>query len=630
MREKKEICVFVSSPGDVSTERDIVEDVVQRINKTLGDELMVFVKVKRWEDIPPCAGSVQETINTHVGPYDIFLGIMWERFGSPTSNAESGTQEELKSAYESWKSNGSVAEILFYFRENTSVPRNADAAEQLLKVIRFREELSSKLKYTLYREPIDFERLVRDDLEHIVRKLLNKTTVPKSINVENADIEKVEQVWDAIGVASSFKPNNHEEKQTFYRARIQTTSGYIAGKEGVDELKSNFILVSKDPIRPFDIQIGETRSLRQAGNPTAIPDLTILDLGSVKSMYPFLQVEGYRWIRMVLAELTTDQKILDFIYENDTDPQVRSITAKNPSASSDLQQKECKFCQDRFRFLRDLRSGSDKTFIIANDFPYGPYFHYIAFPAQSIHAWQDLELPDIHDMNLTIWRFLKREQKAGKWLPAPAGVFIGLNSSIRHLVMGTRTRTSAGASITHVHKQIWGMAPGSVNLGNHLDELCRRIEVKGGYLHAYLQFLRREKMVIHEDDHVVLYVPYGQISIHEMQIMVKKPGTTHYLALSEEEITSLSIAETIAVKLLDALGIHSFNQVMITLPFDRVSAYFSLILCFVTREVDLAVSELNHLFVVDKYPEETRELLAPIKESIIKQVMESATGIAIS
>ena len=171
------------------------------------------------------------------------------------------------------------------------------------------------------------------------------------------------------------------------------------------------------------------------------------------------------------------------------------------------------------------------------------------------------------------------------------------------------------------------MAPGSVNLGNHLNQLCNSFPENKGYLRAYEEFLRNEHMIIFENQHVCLYVPYGQISIHELQIMLKRRGTGDYLSLEEDEVVSLSIAEIMAVKLLDELGIHSFNEIIITLPFDSDNSAFSLIMCFVTREVDLAVSELNHLFVVDKYPEDTRELLDPIKNKVIQNIKEQADGL---
>ena len=441
MPKKTELRIFLSSPNDVSEERDLVEHVVNRINRSLSDELSVFLRLLRWEQLAPSAGNVQKRINEEIKRYDIFIGIMGDRFGSPTETSESGTQAEFEDAYELWKNNAGVYEIMFYFREIQCCPKNLDEAEQLYKAIKFRTEISEKLHYRKYKEPHDFEQFLRDDLEKTVKRLIKKEKAFQErhpIHTKQkilSTIEKIVRIWDTMPMPSSFIPGDCADVHRFYRAQIQTTDGFIRSNGEDHLIQGNFVTIFKDPVRPFDIQIGDTRSIRHTGNPNAIPDLTNLDLGSVKNMYPFIQVEGYKWIRMVLAELSSDQKILDFIHEKDNDPQVKIIAAKNPSASSELQNKECIFCQADFRLKRTKQSGSKKTLIIANDYPYGPYFHYIAFPSRPVHAWQDLELADIADLNQTILIFLKKKFEAHEWISQPAGVFIGLNSSIKHLVL---------------------------------------------------------------------------------------------------------------------------------------------------------------------------------------------------
>lgn len=636
--EKQEIIIFISSPNDLKTERDFAEEVIKNVDDSIGNDLKITLKTKRWESLPPSAERPQNYINENIGPYDLFLGIMGNRFGTKTDNAESGAQEEFEDAYSLWQTTGKP-EIMFYFRSTYDLPKNTEQAEQLWKVMKFRDELSSKILSKQYTEPLDFERKLRNDLERKIKEMVFNPVIRAKLTIEiptelkvidPVEIKEVENSWKTLEFCSSFEPGEDVFKHKFNRVRIPSTRGWIKKKDkdknGNDiereELQDNFVYIIKDPIRPFGIQIGETRSMRHQGNPTAISDLTNLDLGSIKNMYPLLQVSGFKWIRMVLAELSTDPKILNFIHDNDPDPHVKSIAAKNPSSSSELQKEECIFCKDQFLNLRLRSSGSEKTRIIHNDFPYGPYCHYVAIPARPVHAWEEFEFADIYDLNLTVWKYLNYERTEGNWKPKPAGILIGLNSTIRHLVLGTRTLTSAGASIPHIHKQIWGMVPGINSLGNYLNSICKAHEGQCDYLGAYLEFLEKNKMVLFQDDHVVLYVPFGQISIHELQIMMKKPGKSNYLDLSKSEVTSLSKAEAIAIKFLKELQINSFNEVMISLPFDTKSTYFRLVICFITREVDLAVSELNQLYVVDKHPENTRDLLAPIKESIIKKIEE--------
>jgi galactose-1-phosphate uridylyltransferase len=175
--------------------------------------------------------------------------------------------------------------------------------------------------------------------------------------------------------------------------------------------------------------------------------------------------------------------------------------------------------------------------------------------------------------------------------------------------MGRRTRASAGASIAHVHKQIWGMAPNSVNLADHLKAIClayERQQPSKDYLGSYYLALKKAGLVIWENKDVALLVPFGQIALHELQILIKRTGTRTFLDLNPSEIQSLSLAEYIVTRLYGRLDINSFNEILLSLPFDdEESKTFRLIFTFITREVDLAISELSLLYVVDQHPSNT-------------------------
>ena len=70
-------------------------------------------------------GRPQGIINKQIGEYDIFIGMMWKRFGTPTGKAGSGTEEEFRLAYEYWETTKSVM-ILFYFCQAPFMPRVCD------------------------------------------------------------------------------------------------------------------------------------------------------------------------------------------------------------------------------------------------------------------------------------------------------------------------------------------------------------------------------------------------------------------------------------------------------------------------------------------------------------------------
>ena len=100
------IKVFASSPCDVSYERQQLGKVFEKLNRTLGREKNIHLELVTWEThTQPSMGRPQGVINKQIGTYDIFIGIMWKRFGTPTGKAESGTEEEFQLAYEGWKNN---------------------------------------------------------------------------------------------------------------------------------------------------------------------------------------------------------------------------------------------------------------------------------------------------------------------------------------------------------------------------------------------------------------------------------------------------------------------------------------------------------------------------------------------
>ncbi|MYD31374.1 MAG: DUF4062 domain-containing protein, partial [Nitrospira sp. SB0661_bin_20] len=62
--------------------------------------------VVRWETrtTPGFGKDPQDVINKQISDaYDIFIGIMWTRFGTPTPRAGSGTEEEFLRAYDRYK-----------------------------------------------------------------------------------------------------------------------------------------------------------------------------------------------------------------------------------------------------------------------------------------------------------------------------------------------------------------------------------------------------------------------------------------------------------------------------------------------------------------------------------------------
>jgi hypothetical protein len=164
--------LFVGSPNDVSEERTLLEEVVTELNLTWRQKLGLSVELIKWETHanPGLGIDAQDVINTCIGEeYDIFIGIMWGRFGSPTSRHESGTEEEYRRAYGRWEKDKSSIKIMFYFSEAGISPTNIDY-NQIKKIKEFKEKLGPEGNlYWNYRDPANFQDLVRMHLSRAIQ-----------------------------------------------------------------------------------------------------------------------------------------------------------------------------------------------------------------------------------------------------------------------------------------------------------------------------------------------------------------------------------------------------------------------------------------------------------------------------
>ena len=164
---------FIGSPSDTVAEREICDKVFSEINSTIGESLNFRIESQKWEkDVFPAFGKdSQDVINTQIGSgYNIFVGIMWKKFGTPTNRVDSGTEEEFLSAYEIWKKNKEL-NIMFYFNKEAIEPDDIDP-EQLKKV----REFSGKIADLggLYYEYKGANQFEADFKKHIQKVLLNK------------------------------------------------------------------------------------------------------------------------------------------------------------------------------------------------------------------------------------------------------------------------------------------------------------------------------------------------------------------------------------------------------------------------------------------------------------------------
>ena len=161
------IRVFLASPSDVPDERKAVRRIVDELNRSLQAHGW-RVELLGWEDRGPTGGRAQADINQDVEICDVFAGVLWRSWGTPTGEASSGFAEEWSLASGRFEETGSP-DLWLYFKEpGKDVPET----EQLAKVRAFRDEVQSAEAafYKLFTGLTSFERLFRERLlDHVLQ-----------------------------------------------------------------------------------------------------------------------------------------------------------------------------------------------------------------------------------------------------------------------------------------------------------------------------------------------------------------------------------------------------------------------------------------------------------------------------
>jgi hypothetical protein len=169
------IKVFMSSPGDVQEERDVLDTVVTEVNKTTGRQSKLMLELVKWEtDARPgvSLGGPQAVIDPQmpIEECDIVIGVFWRRFGTPTAFGDSGSSHEIERACE-LALRHQKPKVMVYFSERPSAPRTLEEIDQWRKVVEFRDRLGKLGLYFTYDSVQAFAGLVRNHLKSIVEEM---------------------------------------------------------------------------------------------------------------------------------------------------------------------------------------------------------------------------------------------------------------------------------------------------------------------------------------------------------------------------------------------------------------------------------------------------------------------------
>ena len=240
-RSKSAYRIFVSSPGDVKAEREVLKELIEdELQKTIGADRGIQLEAWLWEyESRPGMGDIQQNITEQIGDYDIFVSIFWTRFGTPTERFDSGTEEEFRDAYDQWRKDPSRP-ILIYFCERPSNPSTLDV-DQLSKVRVFREEIAELGMYWTYTDLAEFRDLARKHLYDTLVALDN-----------DAQDNEVPEPEDAVQEAPPLGPVAHLRDRI--RAKLDPL-GFRVTNKPLDQSGANILFRAKDEILDRDVVI---------------------------------------------------------------------------------------------------------------------------------------------------------------------------------------------------------------------------------------------------------------------------------------------------------------------------------------------------------------------------------------
>lgn len=233
----KVIKVFLASPGDLHEERKLVKEVEGELNDVVASYLGYRIEVKGWEDTLPGAGRPQSIINRDLDSSDLFIGMMWRRWGTPPQADglyTSGFEEEFTRAIGRHEKTGKPDIALYFKKIDESLL--ADPGMDLSKVIDFKKKVADdrKVLYQEFSDSNELQRYVRKKIEKYLTDL--KSSEEGSLNAQQSRTKEAE--------GDSRSINDERTKSPFSKAGHNFLLEFIKKAEKDSKAEN---------ITPFDI-----------------------------------------------------------------------------------------------------------------------------------------------------------------------------------------------------------------------------------------------------------------------------------------------------------------------------------------------------------------------------------------
>lgn len=159
--------LLLSCPGDVLDLKDIIEECVKSFNSSLGEINKMIIQLKHWstDSFPQSGDKPQKLLNKQfVDDCDLCVALLGTRFGTPTDNYDSGTEEEIENMLAQGK------QVFLYFIERSVDPSSIDV-QQYAKVKKFKERYFERGIYEIVKSKDELRKQFQNALSLYFIKL---------------------------------------------------------------------------------------------------------------------------------------------------------------------------------------------------------------------------------------------------------------------------------------------------------------------------------------------------------------------------------------------------------------------------------------------------------------------------
>ena len=216
--------LLISCPGDVREEVALIESAVDEFNELYAEPLGITIKTRHWSksSYAQSGGKPQALLNEQfVKKCDAAVAIFWTRFGSPTDEYESGTEEEIEIMLQSGK------QVFMYFSDKPISPSQMkDGGYE--KVQAFRDRYKDRGIYFTYSSDEEFKKLF---FAHLSMYFLSEKKIEETVGANRPELK-------LLGIDKSGRLSENASVYPF------TLNSEITMQEYIDSIKSMYQEIS--------------------------------------------------------------------------------------------------------------------------------------------------------------------------------------------------------------------------------------------------------------------------------------------------------------------------------------------------------------------------------------------------